>query len=87
MFEALGRPAEALVCLDRALSLDPNFAEAMHNRCGALRALNRTEEARRMLDQLLAGHPDYAEAHYTRGMMLADASRPAEAVASYERAL
>jgi predicted O-linked N-acetylglucosamine transferase (SPINDLY family) len=40
-----------------------------------------------MLDQLLAGHPDYAEAHYTRGMMLADASRPAEAVASYERAV
>ena len=31
-------------CYDRALAIDPNFAEAMLNRCGALRALKRIDE-------------------------------------------
>lgn len=36
---------EALACYDRALTLDPSYAEAWHNRGCALRALRRDEEA------------------------------------------
>jgi protein O-GlcNAc transferase len=82
-----GRPADALACYDRTLAIAPDFAEALHNRCGTLRALKRAEEAALCLDRLLAAHPAYAKAHVMRGMMMTDSNRPADAVTSFERAV
>src|SRR4029079_814697 len=72
---------------DTALAIEPNFPEAVLNRCGCLRGLNRVDEAMTGLERLIASNPNYAEAHFTFGMMLADANRAAEAIASYERAV
>lgn len=85
--EAIQRSTEALAELDRALALQPNFPEAMFNRCSSLRALRRFDETFQGLDALLLAHPNYAEAHYMRGMLLADCSRPVDAVKNFERAV
>ena len=87
MLDILGRPADALVCYDRALAIQPDFAEAMLNRCGALRGLKRIDETMQSLERLLTVHPAYAEAHGMRAMLMADFNRYPEALASFERAL
>ena len=45
----LGKPAEALPHLQKALQLDPNFNDARFQLVFALRALGRQEESREQL--------------------------------------
>ena len=47
----------------------------------------RIDDMQQALDRLLTVHPNYAEAHNMRGMLMADFNRPAEALASYEKAV
>ena len=47
-----GRQSEALVAVDAALALRPDFAEAHYNRGAILQALNRTEEALAAYDRV-----------------------------------
>jgi len=54
----LGRYDEALVSLDRALALRPNYFKALNNRGGAMEGLNRLPEALASYDRALAIAPD-----------------------------
>jgi hypothetical protein len=83
----LGRSQEALVNLDRAVALRPQYAEAFNNRGIVLGDLERHAEALACVERALALKPDYAEAHYNRGNTLRDLHRHADAVQSFERAI
>lgn len=83
----LMRPEDALAKYDRALRLNPRFAEALNNRGKTLVDLGRTEEALASYDSALRVKPDYAEAFYNRGNALLTLKRLEDALTSYERAL
>ena len=77
---------EAVENFDRAIALDPDFAEAWISRGIALFALGRFGEAAASYDRALALHPD-AEIFSIRGLALYMLGRLDEAIASYDRAL
>ncbi len=83
----LKRFEEALASYDRALTVRPDFAEALYNRGNALHELKRFEEALASYDRALTVRPDYAEALFNRGLTLQELKRFEEALASYDRAL
>src|ERR1700733_15265194 len=55
----LGRKDTALANFDRALTVRPDFAEALFNRGNTLQELKRFEEALASYDQALTVSPDF----------------------------
>lgn len=72
---------------ERALVLNPEFAQAHNNLGIALAAQGRNDAAVAHYERAIALKPDYAGAHNNLGVTLADLARNGEAVAHYERAL
>ncbi|HEX3504769.1 MAG TPA: tetratricopeptide repeat protein, partial [Xanthobacteraceae bacterium] len=87
MLESLQRSDEALASLDRAVTLNPDYAEAWLNRGNTLQNLKRLPEALASYDRALALRPDYAEALSNRSNVLNALNRSDEALASCDRAL
>ena len=83
----LKRFEEALASCDRALTLRPDYAEALLNRGAILHELKRFDEALASYDRVLMLRPDYADAFRNRGWTLNELKRFEEALASYDRAL
>ena len=77
----LGRPAEAVPYLRRAVALKPAYAEAHNNLGYALLELGQSEEAIACLREAVRLKADYAEAHANLGMALARAGT--RALANY----
>ena len=82
-----GLKAEALAACDRALEINPQYAQAHYNRGVVLDDLGRTAEALAAYDRALEINPQDAQAHYNRGVALSALGRKAEALAAYDRAL
>src|SRR5208282_1529298 len=55
---------EALASFDRALAVQPDYADALANRGITLNQLKRFEEAIESFERAQAIRPDYAEAHW-----------------------
>ena len=84
----LKRPADALESYERAIALRPDYADAhlQSRRCaGRARTVRRTRWT--VTSAPSRSSPDYAEAYNNRGIALVRLRRPAEALASYERAI
>ncbi|MBX9773966.1 MAG: tetratricopeptide repeat protein [Xanthobacteraceae bacterium] len=82
----LGRHAEALSSIERALALAPS-ARSHGLRGDSLAALGRNEEAVASYDQALAMAPLSVEDWCNRGLALHELKRHEEAIASFDRAL
>ena len=83
----LKRFDDALASYDRALTLQPTYAEALYNRGNTLRELKRLNDALESYDRAISVRPDDANALSNRGVTLHDLKRFDEALASFERAL
>jgi Flp pilus assembly protein TadD len=83
---AMGRYAEALGDLDRAVELDASRADAWMLRGAAKRQLGRTAEAERDVARALALAPDNAEALLERGALRRTRGDVRGARADWERA-
>jgi Tfp pilus assembly protein PilF len=83
----IGRLFDALASCDRAITLDPSFAEAHRIRGNALLHLKLPQNALTSLDTAIALQPSLARAHQSRGIALLALDRSEEALASCERAL
>lgn len=83
----LKRLQEALASVDRALSMAPDYADALNNRADILVELNRPEEALASLDRALQLRPQFALALNNRGNALGMLGRTEEALRCYEQAL
>ena len=70
VLNALGRPAEALPFCEKAVKLEPDYAEAHSNLAVVLNALEKHESAARHGERAVALKPAYAEAHNNLGMAL-----------------
>ena len=77
----------AIQYLNRALSLNPDFADGYLNRGTALKGLNRLDEALSSFESAIALRPEYAEAYNNRGIVLKAINRLDDALASYNHAL
>jgi tetratricopeptide (TPR) repeat protein len=85
----------AIAAYDQALSLKPDYHQALNNKGVALSALGRKEEAIAAYDQALSLKPDYHQALYNdkhkalnnKGVALDDLGRKEEAIAAYDQAL
>jgi tetratricopeptide (TPR) repeat protein len=65
----LGKKDTALASYDRALTVRPDYAEALSNRGVTLQELKRFEEALASYDRALTVRPDYAEAHWNEALL------------------
>jgi tetratricopeptide (TPR) repeat protein len=83
----LKRFEEALASYDRALTVRPDYAQALSNRGTTLRELKRFEEALASYDRALTVRPEYAEALSNRGLVLTVLGHLSEARAALERAV
>ena len=83
----LGQPEQALASYDRAIALQPDFADAHGNRATVLGALGRLDESLAGYDRALSLRPGSFEDWTNRGALLQDLDRIEEALASYERAI
>ena len=64
----MGRLAEAIEDYDKAIALNPDYAEAHEDRGIAYARAGRADEALRDLDQALRLDPDYAAGYYNRAL-------------------
>jgi tetratricopeptide (TPR) repeat protein len=85
--QELRRLDAALESYDRAIAIDPGFAEAYSNRSVVLKDLERLSVALASCDRAIAIRPGFAEAHFNRGVVLYQLEQFAAALASYERAI
>ena len=81
------QPAQALESLERAVALQPDFAEAHSNLGNALLELSRCEEAAASLRRALELKPDFPEALNNMALALIDLGRPEQAIERLRNAL
>ena len=84
---SVGRPAEAVPPLRRAVELEPDNAEAYNFLAFALTQANRLPEAVETLRQAVLLRPDYHEGHFNLARVLATRGEGAEAVDEFREAL
>jgi len=82
-----GRSDEAIVHYQEAIRLQPNYAEAYHNRGNVLFSQGRIDEAIADWEKALQIQPNDAEAHSGLGNALLRKGRVREAIGHYEQAL
>jgi Flp pilus assembly protein TadD len=82
-----GRIAEAADAYERAILLNPNYAEAHNNLATALLALGRTQDAVERCCLALSLKPDYADALNNLALALIAQGRTSDGVLCYERAI
>jgi predicted O-linked N-acetylglucosamine transferase (SPINDLY family) len=86
-FRTQGQTDQAIAHYERALSLNPDYAE-VHNNLGlALAAQGRIDRAITHYERALSLNPDYAKAHNNLGLVYMAQGRIDQAIAHYERAL
>ncbi|MGH9330770.1 MAG: tetratricopeptide repeat protein [Vicinamibacterales bacterium] len=84
---ARGNRSEAIAQFERAIELQPGFAEA-YNNLGVMRqSEGRLDEATRLYGRALAIKPAYAEAHNNLGVMLQAQGKLDEAIAHFREAV
>ena len=84
---ALERPQEALICLDKALEIDSSYHAAWVNRGIALALLGRLEGALKSFDVAIDLDPNDPKAWYNKGVALLKLNRTQQACQCAERAL
>jgi tetratricopeptide (TPR) repeat protein len=65
----LNRFGDALASYDRALTMRPEYPEALSNRGNTLKELKRFEEALENYNRAITMRPDFAEAHYNEALL------------------
>jgi tetratricopeptide (TPR) repeat protein len=78
---------EALLHLDLALSLQPNYAEALGNRGIILSTQKKYDAAIKDLDKAILLKPGYADAFNNRGIVLMELLKYPEALADFNKAI
>jgi protein O-GlcNAc transferase len=83
----LKRYDEEIAHYDQALSLKPDYHEALISKGAVLHELKRYDEAIAHYDQALSLKPDYHEALISKGAVLHELKRYDEAIAHYDQVL
>jgi protein O-GlcNAc transferase len=76
-----GRRGEALACFDKAIALQPDYAEAFYNRGTVLQELDRWDDALGAYAEAIGRRNDYADAISNAAIVLQQLGRTGEAIA------
>jgi predicted O-linked N-acetylglucosamine transferase (SPINDLY family) len=82
-----GKTDEAIACYQKALKLNPNYAEAYNNMGNMLRDQGRIREAMESYTKAIQIAPKYVQAYNNMGIALEDQSRVEDAILCYREAL
>lgn len=83
----LEKPAEALVCFDEALGIDPHHVDALVKKGTALERLGRLDDAIVNYDRAIAQDDSFTMAYLCKGGVFNRLERYGEALQCYEQAL
>ncbi|MDK2907237.1 MAG: hypothetical protein PWQ66_1198, partial [Petrotoga sp.] len=86
-FGKLERHKEAIEAFDKAIEINPQFAEAWINKGVDLAELERYEEALKAFDKAIEIKPQYAQAWFKKGFALGELGKYEEALKAYEKAI
>ncbi len=86
-YRALNKPDEAIACYRRALSLKPDYHEALNNMGSVLAEQGKLDEAIACYRRAVSLTPDSYEAHYNMGNALKEQGKLDEAAACYRRSV
>ena len=78
---------QALASVDRAININPNFAEAWNNKSAILWHLQKYQDAQQAVEQALEFKPKYSQAWFNQGRILSTLGKYVEAVKAYDYAL
>jgi len=87
VLQDLGRLEQAVKSYDKALRINPDYADAYFNRGIALQKLGQPGAAIKSYDKAIRLEPDFADAYSNRGTALQDLGRLEQAVQSFEKAI
>ena len=82
-----GQPDEAIAQFQKALGINPNYAEADNNLGNALLQKGRLDGGDLAVQKALKINPNYAEAHSNLGLAFAQKGRLDEAINEFQEAL
>lgn len=77
----------SLACYEKAIDIEPNYAEGYFSRGNAFLELGRLEDAIVSYEQAISISPSYLEAHINRGNAFLALKRPEQALTSYDEAI
>ena len=83
----LSELAEAQHCFERAIAIDPNYADGHNNLGNVLRDLKHPEEAAAAYRRSIALKPEQPQAYYNLGNVLTGLGLDREAIASFRQAI
>jgi predicted O-linked N-acetylglucosamine transferase (SPINDLY family) len=78
---------EAIEAYNKALALQPDYAEVYNNMSNAFKKQGKLEEAIEACNKALAIKPDYADAYNNMGIVLQGQKKLEEAIEAYNKAL
>lgn len=81
------RYENALKAIEKALEIDPKYAEAWNSKGIVLYKIGKYEDALKAYDKALEINPKYAEAWNSKGIVFGELGRYADAKKAYEKAL
>jgi tetratricopeptide (TPR) repeat protein len=79
--------SEAIKWYDKAIELDPKYADAWYNKGNALNSLGKYEEAIENFDKALKIDPNYASAWNNKGYAIDKLGKYQEAIEHYNKAI
>jgi tetratricopeptide (TPR) repeat protein len=86
-YAAKENDGEAIAAFDKAIALNPTYAEAWNHKGSVLANSKRYAEALAMFDKAVALQPQYHQAWFNRGLLLTEMGAYGTAVESYDRAI
>jgi tetratricopeptide (TPR) repeat protein len=86
-FASQGRTLDAIHNFERALQINPNYAEAHNNLGNVLLQQGQIDKALSHYTEALRLNPKYAEAHYNMAVILYGQGKIAEAITHYREAI
>ena len=83
----IGKLDEAVFAFQKAIRVEPDFADTYSNLGNVLKDLGKPKEAVEAFNKAVSLNPDFAEAYFNKGNVLKDQDRPEEAIEAYKDAL
>ena len=77
----------ALDFINKAIKINPNFAEAYNEQGNALNELKQLQLAIKSYDQAIKLNPKYTDAYYNKGLVLHELKRIELAIENYDQAI
>tara|TARA_Y100000590_G_C15709601_1_gene1009841 strand:+ start:665 stop:2533 length:1869 start_codon:yes stop_codon:yes gene_type:complete len=77
----------ALNYINKAIKINPNFAEAYNEQGNAYNALKQLSLALKSYDKAININANYADAYYNKGVVLQDLKKLEDSISSYDKAI